>query len=55
MDVPFREVANRRLAGGWKCTPFGASSSTVVGSRRHVRGATPYARVKARLNASCER
>jgi hypothetical protein len=49
--TPF--VEGRRMpAGGWKCTSLGASIWRCPGLRRHVAGATPYALVNARVNAS---
>jgi hypothetical protein len=55
MPLTSLRAGSRRLPGGWKWTPLGASrKNRCVGRRRHSRGGSPYARANARVNASCE-
>ena len=52
--VTLSRAGSRRLPGGWKWTSLGAGMRIRPGALRQAAGGTPYARVKARVNASCE-
>ena len=59
MEVSLWVAGSRRPPGGWKCTPLGQGSSSSWkvsgGSAAQLRSASsPYSRLKARVNASCE-
>ena len=54
MAVTLSRAGSRRLPGGWKWTPLGASIWMWPGLRRQAAGAAPYALVNARVNASCD-
>ena len=54
MEVTLSRAGSRRLPGGWKWTPFGASIWMGPAVLRQAAGVTPYARWNARVNASCE-
>ena len=54
MLVTSSREGSRRPPGGWKWTPLGAGTCRWVGCLRQAAGAAPYARVKARVNASWE-
>jgi hypothetical protein len=54
ISVTFPSAGRRIPAGGLKWMPLGAGTRSRVGRRRHAEGGLPYARLKARVNASCE-
>ena len=54
MEVTLSLAGTRRPFGGWKWMPLGASIRIRSGRSRQAAGVTPYARLKARVNASWE-
>jgi hypothetical protein len=54
MELTLSLAGTRRPFGGWKWIPLGASIRSRCGRSRQFAGGTPYARLKARVNASCD-
>ena len=54
MLVTVLSAGSKRPPGGLKCTAAAAPIRKLAGRARQRDGVRPYARLKARVNASCE-